>query len=268
MVDIMTRLIRSLSAHFQRNGAYVEMPYSCLYTCSLGNNSPNSLLSNVWLSLQHYNPEKSEESTSDEIQSDDFPPVGFFELFQWVSLILPPSTSSSFSTACEIAINVIGIIAAAAAGAAQVSYQLQQYLQMTQSIVSLWWHFYLAVLRKISSVFREFWTIPLGRATFLPLLMPFVTISLSMRAIWPMSVRLRLDDLVPLFLSIYQEWAYLSAPMFLCMVECTQVKSMQKEFVSTIYKQCCARTSPTSTRLEQEKLPPVSRPTPARILCL
>jgi len=52
-------------------------------------------------------------------------------------LILPPSTSSSFSTACEIAINVIGIIAAAAAGAAQVSYQLQQYLQMTQSIVSL-----------------------------------------------------------------------------------------------------------------------------------
>jgi len=28
------------------------------------------------------NPEKSEESTSNEIQSDDFPPVGFFELFR------------------------------------------------------------------------------------------------------------------------------------------------------------------------------------------
>ena len=75
------------------------------------------------------NPEKS-ESTSDKIQSDDFPPVGFFELFRWISLVFPPSTSSdytSFSTTREIVINVIGTIAAAAAGAAQVSNQLQQH---------------------------------------------------------------------------------------------------------------------------------------------
>ncbi|KAL9710959.1 hypothetical protein Ac2012v2_005499 [Leucoagaricus gongylophorus] len=54
----------------------------------------------------HKDPEKSEEPTSDEVQVEEFSPVAFLELFR-------------FLTKREIVINVIGIIAAAAAGAAQ-----------------------------------------------------------------------------------------------------------------------------------------------------
>ena len=63
------------------------------------------------------------DNGEDPKPKDDIPPASFFTLFRYVdrheSIILPKLKLNSFSTPFEVILNILGIFAAVAAGAAQ-----------------------------------------------------------------------------------------------------------------------------------------------------